>query len=713
MSISLNRHARSGKQLIRGLEMNYFNSKNIAMKQSILFTLLMLFAVTATAQKRYDEIKYPKLNEFQKPNVEEFQLDNGITFYLVEDKELPLIRISATVRTGSLQDPDGKEGLASITGEVMREGGSENYPAETLNVLLEDKAAFMSTFIGTGSGSASMNILKEDIDELLPVFVDLIQNPLFPQEKIDLAKTQRKSGISRRNDDQAGIANREFRKLIYGKNSPITRQTEYATIDAITREDMIAFHREAFVGNNMTFGVIGDFDKNEMKAKLEKAFGSLPAGTKNNLVYPEIEYNYPSTVNFIDKSDVNQSYVLVGHIGGLRENPDYAKLQMMNQILGGGFAGRLFQSVRTDLGLAYAVGGGYGSNINYPGTFSLFVMTKSSTTAEAIDAMIAEVEKMQTNPVTKKELEDARDRFLNSLVFRYDSKQKILNERISNEYNGLSQDAFDKYVEELKDVTVSDIQEVAKEYLNPDKVQILVVGNASEVGDQLEKYGTVNNIDITIPTPKSDKEEVAGDAVQGKEWLNKMADAVITPGTEFESLTTVNTINQGGAIIKNTSTISYSDYSMNASLETPQGSMEMQVANGSGKMMMMGQERPLPPQMVQPMINEIKNSYVNVALNADEMEAEYLGTEQVDGIEYVVLKVKSASAITFYIDPETALPAYMKASVFNPQMGKEVTTMTSYSDWKVQNGLAYAHSQETKVDGNVASSSTVESVEMK
>lgn len=682
------------------------------MKRTLLFSLMMLFAVTAAGQKRYDEIKYPKLNDFKKAKVEEFKLDNGITFYLVEDKELPLIRVTATVRTGSLQDPDGKEGLASITGELIREGGSGNYPADKLNILLEDKAAFMSTFIGQGSGSASMNILKEDFDELLPVFVDLVSNPLFPEDKIDLAKTQRKSSISRRNDDQGSIANREFSKLIYGENSPLTRQVEYSTLDAITREDIVAFHEESFVGNNMTLGVIGDFDTKEMKKKLEDAFGSLPAGTENNLIYPEINYNYPSTVNFIDKSDVNQSYVLVGHIGGLRENPDYAKLQMMNQILGGGFAGRLFQTVRTDLGLAYAVGGGYGSSINYPGTFSLFVMTKSSTTAEAIDALIAEVEKMQTNPVTKKELEDARDRFLNSLVFRYDSKQKILNERISNQYNGLSQDAFDKYVEELKKVTVSDIQKVAKEYLNPDKVQILVVGNAEEVGDQLQKYGTVNQIDITIPTPKSDKAEVSGDATKGKEWLGKMANAVIAPGTEFESLTTVATTNQGGGTIKNTSTTSYKDYSIDASLQMPQGAIEMSVANGSGKMTIAGQEQPLPPQMVQPMLNEIKNSYINVALKAKELPAEYLGMEEVNGTEYVALKVESASTITFYLDSGTSLPAFMKATVFNPQMGKEITTMTSYTDWKVQNGLAFSYAHETKVDGNVASSTTFESVEV-
>lgn len=685
------------------------------MKQALFISMLMLFAISVSAQKRYDEIKYPKLNSFKKANVEEFQLDNGITFYLVEDKELPLIRVNATIRTGSLQDPTGKEGLASITGEVMREGGSKNYPADILNILLEDKAAYMSTYIGQGSGGASMNILKEDFDELLPVFVDLVQNPLFPDEKIDLSKTQRKSGISRRNDEQASIASREFSKLIYGENSPLTRQVEYASLDAITRDDIVTFHKEAFVGNNMTFGVIGDFDTKEMKKKLEEAFNSLRSGNKNNLVYPEVNYTYPSTVNLIDKPDVNQSYVILGHIGGLRENPDYAKLQMMNQILGGGFSGRLFQTIRTDLGLAYAVGGGYSSNINYPGTFNLTVMTKSSTTAQAIDALLVEIKKLQDNPVNKKELDDARDRFLNSLIFRYDSKQKILNERISNQYNGLSEDAFDKYVEELKKVTIKDIQNVANEYLNPDKVQILVVGNAAEIGNQLDKYGNVNAVDITIPTPKSDKEEVAGDAQKGNEWLIKMSTAIIAPSTKVNSVKTVSKLTQktpmGDMDIKNTTTISFVDYSVNSNLETPQGNITMVVENGSGKMMMMGQERPLPPTATKPILDEVKNSYINIALNAKSMKAEFMGMEEVNGTQYAALKVEAASIITLYLDPNTSLPAYTKVNTFNPQLGKEVEVLTSYSDWKVQDGVAYSYTSETSSDGELTSTTKVELVE--
>lgn len=686
------------------------------MKRILLFSIMMLVGVSVSAQKRYDEIKYPPLNDFQKAKVEEFQLDNGITFYLVEDKELPLIRLNAIVRTGSLLDPEGKEGLASMVGTVMREGGSENYPADELNLLLENKAASISTFIGEGSGNASMNLLKEDFDELLPVFVDVIQNPLFPEDKIELAKTQTKSAISRRNDQQAGIASREFAKLIYGEDSPYTRQTEYASVDAITREDMEAFHKDAFVGNNMIIGVIGDFDTRDMKRKLEEAFGSLPAGSETNLVYPEVNYSYPSTVNLVDKPDVNQSYVILGHIGGLRENPDYAALQMMNEILSGGFAGRLFKTVRTDLGLAYAVGGSYGSRINYPGTFSLTVMTKSSTTAQAIDAILNEVKKMQNEPVTNKELNDARDRFLNSLIFRYDSKSKILNERLSNEYNGLPEDTFDKYVENIRKVTVSDVQRVARQYLKPDRVQILVVGNKEEIGDQLNKYGPVNELDITIPEPKAEGEQTVGDTAQGKIWLKRMAEAIIQPGKKVKTIKTVSHVTQatpmGEMQIKSTATINFENISMEASLETPQGTMGMSLSDGQGTMSMMGQEQQLPPAMVGPMLKEIRNSYIYLALNYQNVEAEYMGTENIDGTDYVVLKLTLDGSSIYLVDPDTNLPYKVRTSQFNPQAGKVIDSETTFTDWQVIDGVAYAFADITTSNGEKASETKVESVEV-
>lgn len=672
-----------------------------------------MISVSAHAQKRYDEITYPELNDFDKGNVEEYTLDNGITFYLVEDHELPLIRMNAIVRTGSLLEPANKAGLASITGQVMREGGSENYPADELNVLLENKSAYISTSIGFGSGSASLNLLKEDFDELLPVFVDVVRNPAFPEDKIDLAKTQAKTAISRRNDDQQAIASREFEKLIYGEDTPYAAQTEYATIDAITREDLVEFHEQAFVGNNMMIGVIGDFDTSEMKRKLREAFGSVEPGSETNLIYPEVDYSYPSTVNLIDKPDVNQSFVFAGHIGGLRENPDYAALQLLNEILSGGFSGRLLQTVRSDMGLAYSVFGNYGSNINYPGWFYVGVMTKSSTTAEAIDAMLGEVKKLQEETVPSEELNEAKDRMLNSLVFRYDSKTDILNERISNEYNGLPQDYFDQYVEDLKEVSAADVKRVANEYLKPDQVQILVVGNKEELGDQLDKYGDVNEIDITIPVPDAG-EEVTGDAAQGQALLAEMANAVLPETKAFESVTIEATATQqspmGSVDLPSTQTMNFNNYSLNAEVQAPQGTITLTVEDGSGTMGMMGQSQAMPTMMLNPLLNEMKSHYLNIALKSDEMEAEYLGTETIDGTEYPMLKIAFDTPVTFLLDPETHLPHISRRSELNPNTGSYVNAETVYSDWRNIDGIMYSFSTEGFADGEKASSTVTSSV---
>lgn len=474
------------------------------MRHCIMVFVLGLLTISSqvNAQDRvWENFDYPELNNFEMPELEIFELDNGIRFYLVEDAELPLISLSVLLRTGGVTVPDDKMGLHSLAGTVMRSGGTEQYPGNALDELLENRAAVMETSIGFTSGSATMNVLAEDFADMLPVFIDLLRNPAFPQDRIELAKTQQRSAISRRNDNQGGVARREFQRVIYGEDSRYARRIEYATLANISREDLVDFHARSFVGSNMAIGVVGDFEIGAMKALLEEAFSAIDHGEPMNMEFPEVDYTFPESVNFVDKSDVNQSYVLLGHIGGMRDNPDYAKLQVMNRVLSGGFSSRLMQVVRSEMGLAYSVFGSYGSGDWFPGTFTAGVMTQSETTAEAIEAIMGEIERLQEEPITEEELALTLDQFLNSLVFQYTSRGAVLRERMNYDYVGLPPDTFERLVEEIREVTVQDVQDVAQRYLRPDAMQILVVGNADEIGDQLERFGTVNDIDISIPPP--------------------------------------------------------------------------------------------------------------------------------------------------------------------------------------------------------------------
>jgi len=694
---------------------NTFRAIAFALTLGLFGVSTPVLAQQTASLPAWDEIDYPEIKNFAKPEVESFTLDNGMEFYLIEDTELPLITLRVTIRTGGILDPANKTGLTNILGDVIRSGGSENYPADELNQLLESKAASIETFGGFTSMGASMSLLKEDFDELLPVFVDVVQNPRLPEDKIDLSKTQYKSSVSRRNDNQASIANREFERLIYGEDSPYGRMMEYETIDAVTREDLVKRHEEAFKGSNMLVGIVGDFDKEEMQAKLERAFGALPAGSAISLLPPEIDYEFKSSVNLVDKPDVNQSYVLMGHIGGLRSNPDYAALQVMNQVLSGGFSGRLFQVVRTDLGLAYSVFGAYTSGTLYEGQFYTGVMTKSSTTAEAIDAIRAEVERIQAEPVSDEELQKTKDQFLNSLVFRYDSRAKVLNQRLSNEYAGLPQDAFDQLIEEIKAVGIEDVQRVAKEYLRPDALQILVVGNAEELGDQLEKYGEVNQIDITIPTPSDDAAESteSGDAAGGAEWFGRMAQAILPGGSVQGALTTKATTEvqtpQGPMELPVTNTIDLDAMKVTSGIETPAGTMTIEITENSGSQSFGAQSMPMSAEQVDQAWQELYASPTWMALHADSYTAEYLGETEEGLIRLRVSADMMNANVEVHLDPETALPVMTSMRTFNAQVGANVTTESDYSDWKEVEGVLQAYVRETRVEGNLQSSTVLQS----
>jgi predicted Zn-dependent peptidase len=449
----------------------------------------------------YRSLKYAKLGDIEVPEVEQITLANGMRLFLLEDHELPLVNLSVRIRTGSVYEPAEKIGLASITGEVMRTGGTAGMTGDEMDEELEAIAASVETGIGLNSGSASMSVLKRDLDKGLSILADVLMNPAFREDKIQLAKMQAASAISRRNDQVGAVAGREFDKLIYGPESVYARHEEYATIGSITRDDLVAFHQRYFGPNNAMLAVWGDFDTKQMIKKIEQAFETWEKVDLQLPTVPEVKYEFRKTVNVVRKDDVNQSNVYLGHIGGLRSDPDYFALIVMNRILGGGFTSRLFRNVRSREGLAYSVFGSYSANYDFPGEFYVGCQTKSESTVYAIRAMLREIEKMRESEVTDEELALAKDSFLNSFVFNFDTKGEVVNRLMTYEYYGYPADFLLQIKENVEKVSKEDVLRVATKHLQPDKVQILAVGRPQDFGDPMSTLGPVNEIDITIPGP--------------------------------------------------------------------------------------------------------------------------------------------------------------------------------------------------------------------
>jgi zinc protease len=464
--------------------------------------LLILAASTglAFAQKASkDKFDFGPLNPIKMPKVEKAVLPNGLKLFLAEDPEFPTIDAYALVRTGAVFEPAAKIGLASVTGTVLRTGGTKTRTGDQIDKELETLAATVSTSIGQVSGMIRISVLKEDFDKALEILADLLTDPAFPQDKIDLARIQQKTVISRRNDDVGGIATREFQKLIYGAESPYARQAEYATIDAITRQDIVDFYNARFFPNNTAMAVCGDFKAKDMMAKLTAALGKWKKGKAAADPWPKVAAEDTYTVNFVDKPEVNQSNILIGHLGGLMSNPDQPALDIMNQILS---YERMFKRIRTEEGLAYDVWGSFGANYVYPGMFTCGVQTKSQSTVYAIEIILKEIQRIMAEEVSDEELAKAKDGYLNSFVFNFQTKAQILNRMLLYAYYGYPLDFTEKLKAGVEKITKADVLRVAKKYLKPDKVQILVVGKKADFDKPLSTLGDVNVIDVAIPPAK-------------------------------------------------------------------------------------------------------------------------------------------------------------------------------------------------------------------
>ena len=493
------------------------------MKKTLVILLIAAASVAAgqpaarpATAPSYKDLKFPPLRPIQIPKVASFTLPNGMKLYLLEDHELPIIHGVARVRTGNLFDPADKIGLATMTGMVMRTGGTKTKTGEQLDEQLENIAASVESDIGETTGSVSLSALKENTDEVLGVFKDVLTAPEFRPDKITLARTQLRGGIARRNDDARDVAEREFAAIVYGKDTPYGWDMEYATVDRITRADLQDFYKRYFFPANIVLGVWGDFDTAGMKARIEKLFADWTVEQPPVPEFPKVGGSPAPGTYLAVKKDVTQTFFSIGQLGGEFKDKDYPALVIMADILGGGFRSRLVERVRTKMGNAYEIGADWDANYDHPGLFEISGGTKSLSTVETFKAIQEEVDRILTSEVTEEELKTAKDTALNSLVFAYDTRAKTLGRMLTYEYYGYPPDFIEQYQKALEAVTRADVLRVAKEHLNPAAFTIVAVGNPDDFGHPLDTLGNpVKMIDLTIPQEKLDAAK--GDAASPEE----------------------------------------------------------------------------------------------------------------------------------------------------------------------------------------------------
>lgn len=692
------------------------------MNQRRLFSFaLTLFAVlllvpAALAQEAADEIRtadydvenltYPELRDFEVPDPQRLELENGMTVFLLEDHELPQVNATARIGVGSVYEPAEKRGLATITGRVMRNGGTAGMSPDSLNTTLENVGATVETSIGQTSGSAFMSTLSENVDTVLPAFAEVIRQPAFAKSKVQQAKSRQKSGISRRNDSPRQIASREFNQILYGEDSPYARTPEYYTVDRITRQDLVDFHDEYFHPNNVILSVYGDFDAAEMEQKIREQFGDWTAPDDfEPPTPPERTANRGYSVNFVQKSDVTQSTVFMGHPGEItRRSDDYAPVTIMNEVLSGGFSGRLFQNVRKDKGLAYSVLGNYSAGYNRPGRFFAGVFSKSPTTVEATNAVVSEVKRMRQEPPTDEELTLAKDSYLNSFVFNFDTEREVLSRLMTYEYYDYPADFLQQTKNGIEQVTASDVVSVAKKYLHPEQAHILVVGNRQEFSDSLAtltKGGSVHEIDISIPRKPPGETTAAPTAAdekamaEGKTLMSAVQEAL--GGAAFDEIENMRVVTKSQG---NESTLVVElPNKLRTQLNTPMGSITVVDDGQTMKMKTPQGTQTAPPSARQRVKGELWRSlpYLLVNLDRENLSLQVRGDTTMSGTTYRSVQVNppAGTAYTLYVDGETMRPKRMTYEQMNPRSGQTISVKKTFSDFREVQGVMLPFTTET------------------
>lgn len=469
---------------------------------SLLLTVAWAKPAQAIEAKPYEELVFPPLGEIQIPDYERYELDNGLVVYLMEDHDLPLVGGSATFRTGGYLVPPEKTGLAGITGEAMRLGGTLTHAPDELNERLEQRAASVESSIDETTGSAGFSALTEDLDEVFGLFAEVITQPAFDETQLALIKSRTAGGIARRNDDASDIVSREFQKLVYGAQSPYARTVEYADLDNISRDDVVSFYRTTLTPENTILGISGDFDPEQMKALIASTLGNWNGGEQTReMPLPPTGEQTTAGIFVVNQPQLTQSYIHIGHMGEELRSPYHAPMAVLNEVLNG-FGGRLFNQIRSRQGLAYSVYAYWSPRYDHNGLFIGGGQTRSEATVPFIESMYKELEKVRSEPITETELAFAKDSVLNSFVFNFQTPIQTLSRLIRYEYYGYPSDFVFQFRDQVESATAQQVLAAAQQVLTPEKLITVVVGNVAEMTPGLEALGAeVTPLDVTIPQP--------------------------------------------------------------------------------------------------------------------------------------------------------------------------------------------------------------------
>ncbi len=689
------------------------------MKKLLILTVLAIFVLGnvgfAAKVKPIDQLKYPDLHEFKLPEIEKAQTENGIKLRLIKTEKLPIINMTVFIKGGDVYDPSAKVGLAGFTAQLLRIGGTKELKGDDVDLFLDSNGISIDINSRNDFYTISLDCLDEKLDQAVSILSKILMEPAFADEKLEELKTQAASGISRRNDEPLPINDREFNKLIYGENSPFAPVLEYEHLDNISKEDISDYYKKFFAPDNMLVGVTGPIGIDKIKSIFEKYFGNWKQ--KADIPpYPQVQAPaLDFKVGFAEKSTLTQSYLSLGHLGVKENFAEKAKITVFNSIFSQSWNARLFNRVRTKMGLTYDIGGGIFTEQLFPGKNYFYTFTKSQSTIAAIKAIFDEISIIRDKKVTEKELNDAKDSYVNSFIFKYSSPERILYQELSREFYNLIDGYSQNLLENIKKVTADDVLEVAQKYLHPDQMVIFILGKEQDLDGKLEELGKVKKIDISIKPPAL-KEKIPASTPESLAKGSKVFAELV--GKKYSGYKTIKSLEIVGDMKMSMMGQTMDMGSKSIFLYPDKAFVEISVMgmkiptiiNGNkGVSRAMGQNKPFSEEQIAK--QKFADLY-DIFHAGDKYKFQYLWEKEIDGKQYHVLYIfdNQKNWVKFFVNKETGMIEIEEKIADAP--GMTGVSRTLNSNFKVVEGIPFAFKSETFIGDKKVIDMTVKEVKV-
>ncbi len=445
---------------------------------------VVLLVFTALPLAKEQPPKPEKMKKLSFPKYNEFTTKNEIECVVIEHHEQPLVTVAVVVKAGGVLDPWEKISLSGFTSELLNKG-TKSRNADELAVWIESVGGQVGLFSGDDYAYVSVSVLTEYLDTAYEYLADIIMNPVFPEDELEIHRKRIKTALEFELSQPNSMAVRHFNEVVYGDH-PYAKAPTTETVEALTREDIVAFHKKNYVANNALIAVVGDVKSKQVKKDVQKYFGSWEQGEPEAIVYTSPPERTSAQIYLYHRPGAVQTNYRVGHLGLRPKESDWPAVIVTNRLFGGGADARLFANLREDKGWTY---GAYSSFSRDPdiGTFETYAAVGTGVTDSALVELMKELDRLKSEPVTEEELQNAKNYLIGNFPNTIETPDQIAGQVIQTRLLGLGKKHLETYRDQLAKVTVDDISLAVQKYLHPDKVAIILVGDATEIMEKVEK----------------------------------------------------------------------------------------------------------------------------------------------------------------------------------------------------------------------------------